>query len=115
MPPLPRRSMIWYFPSVRPVRSGMESIIGRVARRSNEGWRLGGGDWRRARGGVVWEIIVCPPPAAADSRTGHLDTLYEISKTITSSLDLDEVLNLVMDKVIEVTGAQRGFLMLKDA
>lgn len=49
-----------------------------------------------------------------DRRAEHLAGLYEISQTITSSLDLDEVLNLVMDKVIEVSGAQRGFLMLQD-
>lgn len=43
----------------------------------------------------------------------HLATLYEISQTINSTLDLDEVLELVMDQVIAVTGAERGFLMLR--
>jgi sigma-B regulation protein RsbU (phosphoserine phosphatase) len=43
----------------------------------------------------------------------HLATLYEISQTINSTLDLDEVLDLVMDQVIAVTGAERGFLMLR--
>lgn len=42
----------------------------------------------------------------------RLATLYEISQAINSSLDLDVVLDTVMDKVIEVTRAQRGFLML---
>ncbi len=45
--------------------------------------------------------------------TAHLSTLYEISQTINSTLDLKEVLELVMDQVIAVTGAERGFLMLR--
>ncbi len=44
----------------------------------------------------------------------RLTTLYQIAQTINSSLNLDEVLNMVMDRVIEVTGAERGFLMLVD-
>ena len=44
----------------------------------------------------------------------HLATLYEITRTLNSSLDLDEVLENIMDRVIEVTGAERGFLMLHD-
>lgn len=46
-------------------------------------------------------------------RASRLETLYEISQTINSTLDLDEVLDLVMDQVIAVTGAERGFLMLR--
>ncbi|MBZ0306932.1 MAG: SpoIIE family protein phosphatase [Anaerolineae bacterium] len=44
----------------------------------------------------------------------HLATLYEITRKLNSSLDLDEVLHYVMDRVIDVTGAERGFLMLLD-
>jgi sigma-B regulation protein RsbU (phosphoserine phosphatase) len=44
----------------------------------------------------------------------HLATLYEITRSLNSSLDLDEVLENVMDRVIEVTGAERGFLMLNN-
>jgi sigma-B regulation protein RsbU (phosphoserine phosphatase) len=40
--------------------------------------------------------------------------LYEITSTLNSSLDLDVVLETIMDQVIEVTGAERGFLMLRD-
>src|SRR5689334_20269538 len=42
----------------------------------------------------------------------HLLTLFEITRTMNSSLDFDEVLNTVMDSVMTVTKAQRGFLML---
>lgn len=44
----------------------------------------------------------------------HLATLYEITRSLNSSLDLYQVLNYIMDQVITVTGAERGFLMLRD-
>lgn len=52
------------------------------------------------------------PPAPVPGQ--HLSTLYEITRTLNSSLDLDEVLENVMDRVIDMTGAERGFLMLCD-
>ncbi len=42
----------------------------------------------------------------------ELETLYEIGRTLNSTLQLDEVLRLVMDQVIEFVKAERGFLML---
>jgi signal transduction histidine kinase len=45
---------------------------------------------------------------------GRLGALYEVSRVIGSSLDLNEVLNQVMDANIRLTGAERGFLMLFD-
>ncbi len=42
----------------------------------------------------------------------QLETLHNITKTLNTSLDLDVVLNNVMDQVVSVTGAERGFLML---
>jgi phosphoserine phosphatase RsbU/P len=44
----------------------------------------------------------------------HLLTLYEITRTMNSSLDFNEVLGHVMDSMMEVTKAQRGFLMIAD-
>ncbi|HLY27110.1 MAG TPA: GAF domain-containing protein [Aggregatilineales bacterium] len=40
--------------------------------------------------------------------------LYEVSRVIGSSLDLQTVLDQVMDAIIQLTGAERGFLMLLD-
>jgi signal transduction histidine kinase len=40
--------------------------------------------------------------------------LYEVSRVIGSSLELQTVLNQVMDAIIQLTGAERGFLMLLD-
>ncbi len=44
----------------------------------------------------------------------RLGLLYRLSQTFNSVLDLDEVLNLVMDEVITVTNAERGFVMLHE-
>ena len=48
------------------------------------------------------------------SRSGQsrLAALYNVSQVLGTSLDLDQVLNQVMDAVIDLTGAERGFLML---
>jgi sigma-B regulation protein RsbU (phosphoserine phosphatase) len=50
----------------------------------------------------------------SEAMAERLATLYEINQAINSSLELDVVMEAVMDKVIEVTRAQRGFLMLGD-
>ena len=42
----------------------------------------------------------------------RLAALYAASRVIGSSLELQDVLNQVMDAVIELTGAERGFIML---
>ncbi len=44
----------------------------------------------------------------------RLAALYEVSSRLGKSLDLGEVLNQVMDSIIQLTGAERGFLMLYD-
>jgi class 3 adenylate cyclase len=44
----------------------------------------------------------------------RLIALYEVSSTLTSMLDLEEVLNLAMDGVMEMMGTERGFAMLLD-
>ncbi|HEY4036091.1 MAG TPA: adenylate/guanylate cyclase domain-containing protein [Ktedonobacteraceae bacterium] len=40
------------------------------------------------------------------------ETLYDIARTLNSTLEFDEVLRLVMDRVITFVGAERGFLTL---
>jgi adenylate cyclase len=44
----------------------------------------------------------------------ELGTLYSIARVLNSTLELDEVLQLVMDRVIGFVDADRGFLMLVD-
>ena len=43
-----------------------------------------------------------------------LHALYEVGQSVNSTLELEEVLNQVMDRIIQLTGAERSFLMLKD-
>jgi len=43
----------------------------------------------------------------------NLRALAEISQVVNSSLEVNEVLRIVMDTIIRLTGAERGFLMLK--
>jgi K+-sensing histidine kinase KdpD len=49
-----------------------------------------------------------------DIQQARLAALYEVSSQLGASLDLSQVLNQVMDAIIELTGAERGFLMLYD-
>ncbi|MCH7481004.1 MAG: GAF domain-containing protein [Chloroflexi bacterium] len=44
----------------------------------------------------------------------NLMALADIGQVINSSLELNEVLKIVMDTIVRLTGAERGFLMLKD-
>ena len=55
-----------------------------------------------------------PMVAAQEAEVGRLRALAETSGVINSSLDLTTVLNQVMDTIIRLTGAERGFLMLMD-
>ena len=42
----------------------------------------------------------------------NLRSLAQISQVVNSSLELDKVLQMVMDTIIQMTGAERGFLMM---
>lgn len=53
-----------------------------------------------------------PPPQ--NLSPDHLATLYEITGVMNASLDFDAALNNIMDAVMSVTRAQRGFLMTVD-
>ncbi len=49
-----------------------------------------------------------------EKRINELQKLIEVGQVINSVLDMDELLNVIMDMVIKVVEAERGFLMLKD-
>jgi signal transduction histidine kinase len=46
--------------------------------------------------------------------TKRFEALYHVSRALGASLDLQTVLDQVMDAIIQLTGAERGFLMLRD-
>ena len=45
----------------------------------------------------------------------NMQALADISRVVNSSLELDEVLRTVMDTIVRLTRAERGFLMLRDS
>jgi PAS domain S-box-containing protein len=52
--------------------------------------------------------------AQLEEERQDLLALADISRVVNSSLELNEVLRIVMDTIIRLTGAERGFLMLSD-
>ena len=55
---------------------------------------------------------VVAEPTETGKSTGDLRALLEVSLAINSSLVLDDVLQIVMHKAIELMGAERGIIML---
>ncbi len=53
--------------------------------------------------------------SAVEDERSKLLALANTTEAVNSSLELDEVLQLVMDTIIRLTEAERGFLMLRDA
>ena len=49
-----------------------------------------------------------------EQRFSHLQALAGIGQVVNSTLDIDEVLQAVMDTIVRLTEAERGFLMLRD-
>jgi PAS domain S-box-containing protein len=45
----------------------------------------------------------------------NLVGMTEIGKVVNSSLEINDVLRMVMDTIIRLTGAERGFLMMRDS
>lgn len=52
--------------------------------------------------------------SALQGERERLSMLYQIAQDLNTSLDLDDVLCRVLDQLIEVVHAERGFLMLRD-
>ena len=52
---------------------------------------------------------------SVEAEHGKLLALTAIGGVVNSSLELDEVLGIVMENIVHLTGAERGFLMLRDA
>ena len=49
-----------------------------------------------------------------EQQFSHLQALANIGQVVNSTLEVDEVLQIVMDTIIRLTEAERGFLMLRD-
>ncbi len=55
-----------------------------------------------------------PTVSAQEAENARMRALADTAEVVNSSLDLTTVLNEVMDTIIRLTGAERGFLMLKN-
>ena len=49
-----------------------------------------------------------------EQQFSHLQALAGIGQVINSTLEVDQVLQVVMDTIVRLTEAERGFLMLRD-
>lgn len=58
--------------------------------------------------------IVSGKMEASQREHGNMLALVETGQVINSSLELDEVLRIVMDNIVRLTKAERGFLMLRN-
>lgn len=52
--------------------------------------------------------------AKIEEENKNLSALADIGQIVNSSLELNEVLRIVMDTIVRLTGAERGFLMLRN-
>ena len=53
-------------------------------------------------------------PAGVGGNLGKLRAILELARTLQSSFSIDEVLASVVDTALAITGAERGFLLLRD-
>ena len=70
------------------------------------------GDARRILQDVQQRLDALAQDLGASQEQARLAALYRVSHALSASLDLDEVLTQVMDSVIGLTKAERGFLVL---
>ena len=63
---------------------------------------------------TIQSLKALPDFFAADTEQMRLAALYNVSHTLGTTLNLDEVLTQAMDAVISLSRAERGFLMLLD-
>ena len=61
------------------------------------------------------DALAAPAPSAIVGDLHQIATLLGALRALGSGRVLDEVLTLVLDSALEVTGAERGFIMLADA
>jgi len=55
-----------------------------------------------------------PPPASANEELQKLSRFVEVNQAFKFSMTPDDVLTLIVDAAIEITQAERGFLMLRN-
>ncbi len=64
--------------------------------------------------GLEDALASSPPPPQGTRHLEHLRRILDVSKALISTLSQEVLLERVMDAMLEVSQAERGFLMLKD-
>ena len=59
-------------------------------------------------------VAEAPEPSATSGSEKNLQEVLEISKVLLSTLDLEEVLGRVLDACLRISGADRGYLFLRE-
>jgi transcriptional regulator with GAF, ATPase, and Fis domain len=77
-------------------------------------------DWERLRNhrsespAVVGQATAGGDYARLKEEAASLKQLLEINRSLNSTRDTDELLKIILDAAVELTGAERGFVLLKD-
>ncbi|MGH9894477.1 MAG: FHA domain-containing protein, partial [bacterium] len=64
---------------------------------------------------LLQRVDTPPSPDAVSQQLRKLNLFLEVGRTLHAGLALDEVLTLVIDTCLDITGSERGFLLLPDA
>lgn len=82
----------------------IDDIVNSIKRSQKRAEQMG--DWVRRE--------VRRTTASLEQRVDEMDTLVNLGRSITSTLDLDNVLTSVVTAAVELTGAEEGHLLLVD-
>lgn len=119
--------------SIRDRRDALAEACGVLGRLERERGETHTGDATLARARAAWlEIaeglpeelrdsfwqhpkrVALTPQTSSHPERGKLQRLLAINNKLSSSLETAEVLHMAMDAAIELTGAERGFLVLRE-
>ncbi|MBX3271868.1 MAG: sigma-54-dependent Fis family transcriptional regulator [Sandaracinaceae bacterium] len=93
----------------------LEAIATALSREHREGfWEDARRRTARRRAAGETDRAALPPRASDPLADGRLGRLLEILKRLASETDLDRLLERITDSAIELSGAERGFVLLTD-
>jgi serine/threonine-protein kinase PknK len=68
--------------------------------------------WQDARRDVLERLTARQPPALPGAETAVLRRLLSLARRVNSSLSIERVLDYAVDAAVELSGAERGFILL---
>jgi serine/threonine-protein kinase PknK len=101
---------------------GADELAAQHRRRARELWERAAATLPEPLRAAFWQHprrvsvrIVSTPLGGESDRERKLLRLLDVNRRLASSLEMDRVLALAIDSAIELTGAERGFLILAQA